>query len=96
LTGLCRNSAKDTSDSKNARDRLAAQMEAGFRKAGLPAGASADSGRVVEQAVVFFLAREAGEFWEQGMPRRQTGFLAVEDGRDLALASLLSENWLVR
>ena len=37
-------------------------------------------------AVVFFLAREAGEFWEQGMPRRQTGFLAVEDGRNLALA----------
>ena len=62
------------------------QAPACFGEAGLPAGAGADRGRVVEEPVPLFLAGEAGEFGNEGMGRREERFLAVQDGRVVALA----------
>ena len=60
---------------------MAGQAPAGLGEARLPAGAGADAGGLVEQAVGFFLLSQAGEPGVQGMVEQQEGFLAVEDRR---------------
>lgn len=59
---------------------MAAEGEAQGGEASLPALSRADGGGVVQEAVGFFLAGEAGEFFVEGMVGREEGFFAVEDG----------------
>jgi hypothetical protein len=60
------------------------QGEAGRAQARLPPGPGADGGRLGEQAVLFFLLRQADELGVQGMVRRQERFFAMQHRRVVA------------
>ena len=64
-----------------ANKSMAGEAEAGFGEAGLPAGASADGGSLVQQAVVLFLLRQLRELRMERVIRREESFFAVQDWR---------------
>ena len=65
------------------------QSAPSFSQPGQPAVAGADRCRVVEQAVAFFLFREAGEFRVQGMRGGEERFLAMQHRRVVALTIVI-------
>ncbi len=62
-----------------ANKSVAGEVESGFGESRLPAGASADGGGLVEQAVFLFLFGQLRELCVERVVRREEGFFATQD-----------------
>ncbi len=69
---------------------MAAEPEAALLEPGLPAGSGTDGGRIIEEAVFFFLPGQGGEAGMERMLRVEEGLLAVRHRRVAGLGVVVA------
>ncbi len=74
------------------RQLMAFEAKSFFGESSFPIQPEANAGGVVQQAGIFFLSGQFGEFCIQRMTGRQESFLAVKDGRIGSLAIVVASD----